>query len=327
MSFLLCSDTGRDRLSRAAAGLSNSPNVQRSSNDTTGGDGDTDTSRQLWADTDSTGEQWTRSHRWLCHFPPSDRVNAHFMLTFTSCVSPSWWSVHEKNLWNINKLSLSIEILIIQFSFDNNILGMFNLYHIIIFDKPPYCVCKEVQKYRAFTSWRLDFHGNKTVNDASLKKNNRKSRFIKTINWTVTTNVDITHTCSTLIRLSQFLLQRAHEDHRKLRRPPCVRRRQQARRGRLRHRIQRSPERQACCGEKTHSSKCQILTSQSRAVGDLVNHNLSYYLPLRWMTSPRTSCEFSSTKRSKLWKCMFHLLSLSSLIPRLLLGFRLTATS
>lgn len=38
----------------------------------------------------------------------------------------------------------------------------------------------------------------------------------------------------------------------------------------------------------------------------------------RWMTSPWTSCEFSSTKRSRLWKCTFHLLSASLLISLLL---------
>ena len=163
------------------------------------------------------------------------------------------------------------------------------------------------------------------MNDASLKKRKitKNKNWPAGINWAFTTNINIT--C--VVRLSQFFLQRAHEDHRKLWRPPRVRRRQQARRGRLRHRIQRSPERQTCCSEKAHTSKWQILTSQSRAVGDLVNCNLSYCLPLDgWRLPGRAASSVRPRDPdSESVRFIFSLCPL--LIPRLLLGFRLTATS
>ena len=119
--------------------------------------------------------------------------------------------------------------------------------------------------------------------------------------------------CVSLFRFLQFPVQWADEDNRQLWWPSHIRRRQQDRRRRLRHSVQRSPQWQTYCSEKAQPSKwtyCHATLIRLQIFLITTQNMISF----RWTTTPWTSCESSSTKRSKLWKCTFRLLSLSSLI-------------
>lgn len=152
MSFLLCRLTGRDRICRAAAGLPNGRNVQRTSNETTGGDGDTDASRQLWADTDSTGEQWTRSHRWLCLFSPLQIEWMHISHLLLWAVLVLYDDLYMRRRYETltnchyqSETTPSVLIILFLGSFICNI-GSYLISHHILY-------VKEVQNDTAFTLW------------------------------------------------------------------------------------------------------------------------------------------------------------------------------